>query len=145
MDEDDCVKLTGVFTFLFLIALCSACLIFCASSESLAMWSCSYSCTIDHPAGDRSANLISLFLFYSFVAIDVESADSSLILPLEICCWYSCLAKEISVLKSNWSLSPFHFTSCSSGLYFFAGGCMFWFIWSLHFFKVFVEIVEHQI
>ena len=71
VDEDDCVKLAGVFTFLFLIALSSACLIFCASSESLAMGSCLYSCTIDHPTGDRSANLISLFLFFSFVAIDV--------------------------------------------------------------------------
>ena len=28
VDEDDCVKLAGVFTFFFLIALCSACLIF---------------------------------------------------------------------------------------------------------------------
>ena len=31
VDEDDCIKLVGVFIFLFLIALCSACLIFCAS------------------------------------------------------------------------------------------------------------------
>ena len=99
MDEDDCVKLAGVFTFLFLIALCSACLIFCASSESLAMGSCSYSCTIDHPAGDRSAYLINLFLFFSLVAIDVRLADRSPILPLAICCWHSCIAKEISVLK----------------------------------------------
>ena len=37
VDEDDCIKLVYVFTFLFLVALCSAYLILCASSESLAM------------------------------------------------------------------------------------------------------------
>ena len=71
LDEDDCVKLAGVFTFLSVIALSSVCLIFCASSESLAMGSCSHSCTIDHPTGNRSANLISCFLFFSLAAIDV--------------------------------------------------------------------------
>ena len=61
VDEDDCVKLADVFTFFFLIALCSACLIFSVSPESLVMGSCSYSCTIDYPVGDRSANLACFF------------------------------------------------------------------------------------
>ena len=34
VDLDDCVKLAGVFTSLFVTALCSSCLIFFASSES---------------------------------------------------------------------------------------------------------------
>ena len=89
VDEDDCVKLAVVLTFLFLIAICSACLIFCASSELLDMGSCSYSCTIDHPNGDQSANLISLFLFFSFIAIDVRLGDWSSILPLDI--WFCIL------------------------------------------------------
>ena len=114
VDEEDCVKLAGLFTFFFLIALCSACLIFCASSESLAMGSCSYSCTIDHAAGDRSASLLSLFLFFSFIAIDVKLTDRSSMLPLDICCWHPCMATAISVLKSNWSLLPFPFMSCPS-------------------------------
>ena len=130
VDENDCVKLADVFTFLFLVALCSACLIFCASSESFAMGSCSYSCTIDHPVGDRSTNLISLFVFFSFVAIDVKLADRSSVLPLHICCWFSYMAKEIFVLKSNWSLLPFAFMWCPSGLYFSAGGSMFLLIWA---------------
>ena len=90
-----CVKLVGVFTFLFLIALCSTWLIFCASSESLAMESSSYSCTRDHPTGNRLDNLISLFHFFSFLAIDVRLADRSSISSLNICCWHSCIAKEI--------------------------------------------------
>ena len=90
-----CVKLVGVFTFLFLIALCSTWLIFCASSESLAMESSSYSCTRDHPTGNWLNNLISLFHFFSFLAIDVRLADRSSISSLNICCWHSCIAKEI--------------------------------------------------
>ena len=129
MDEDDCVKLAGIFTFLFLIALCSANVIFCALRESLAMGSCSYSCTIDHPTGNRLASLISLFLFLSFFATDVKLAGRSSILDLEICSSHSCMAKEISMSKSNWSQLPFPFMSCSSGLYFFAGGSMFLSIW----------------
>ena len=71
----------------------SDCPLFCLSiffwalSESLAMGSCSYSCTIDHLTDDQSDNLISLFLFFSFVVIDVRLADISSILPLDIWCW----------------------------------------------------------
>ena len=132
VDEDERVKLgrgKSAFTFLFLNNL--SCLIFCTSSELLAMGSCSYSCTIDHPTGDRSSNLIGLFLFFSFIVIDVRLADRSSILPLDIWCWRSCMAKEISVLKSNWSLLPFPFMSCPTGLlYFLAEGSMFLFIWA---------------
>ena len=147
MHEDDCVKLVGVFTFLFLIALCSTCLIFCALSKSLAMGSCSYSCTIDYPIGDWSAaNLISLIIFFSFVAINVRLADRSLILYLDICCWDSCMIKEISVLKSNWPLLPFPFMLYLTVFFillhrrFHVFVCLSW-----HTFKFFVEIVKHQI
>ena len=117
VDEDDCVKLVDVFTFFFLIALCSTCVTFCVSSESFAVESCSYSCTVHHPTGEQSGNLISLFLFFSFVGIYVTLAERSSILPLDICCWHSCMIKEISVLKSNRSLLPFSFMSCPSGFF----------------------------
>ena len=110
VDENHCVKLTG---FLFPIVLCSACLIFCASSESLAIGSCSYLCTIDHPAGDRSANLISLFIFFSFVSIDVKLADSSSILRLfNIWCWHSFMARNFCVeIKLVFITIPFYLVS----------------------------------
>ena len=82
VDEDDCV-----------FGLYSACLILCALSKSLAMGSCSDSCIIDHPTGNELANLISLFCFFSFLAINVRLTDRSLTLSLDICCWYSYLIK----------------------------------------------------
>ena len=118
MDKDDCIKPGCVFTFLFAIAFCSACLFFCTSSESFAVRSCSYFCTIHYPTGDQLVNLISLFLFFSFVSIEVKLADRFSILPIfNIWCWHSCMAKEISVLKSTWSLLPFPFMSCLSVFY----------------------------
>ena len=126
-------------------ALCSTCVIFCAPSASLAMESCSYSCPIDYRISDRSANLISLFLAFSYVTSDVRLADRSLILPLVICCWHSYMIKEIHVLKSNWFLLPFSFILLPFGfLYFFAGGSMF-FLLEPGYLQFFVEIVNHQI
>ena len=134
------VKLAGVFTFHFLIVLYSACLIFCASSESVAMGSCSYSCTIDHLTGNWLANF-----FFSFVAIDVRLADRSSVLPLNIWCWHSSMAKEVSVLKSNWSLLPCPFMLCPPVLLFFHRRFHVFVHLSLHTLNFFVEIVEHQI
>ena len=126
-------------------SLCSACVIFSASSASLAMESCSYSCITDRRTSDRSANLISLFLSFCYVTNDVRLADRSLILPLVICCWHSYMIKEIHVLKSNWFLLPFSFILLPFGfLYFFAGGSMF-FLLEPGYLQFFVEIVNHQI
>ena len=70
---------------------------------------------IDCPTYDGSANLISLFLFFSFDAVDVRLADRFSLLYFNICCWLSYMIKGIFVLKSNWSLLPFSFMLCLTG------------------------------
>ena len=70
---------------------------------------------IDCPTYDGSANLISLFLFFSFDAVDVRLADRFSLLYFNICCWLSCMIKGIFVLKSNWSLLPFPLMLCPTG------------------------------
>ena len=67
VDEDDFVKLAGAFSFLFLIALCSACLISCVLSESFTMGSCSYSCTIPLLIG----RLTQLVCFFSLPSLEL--------------------------------------------------------------------------
>ena len=71
------------FPFLFLeTALSSAFLIFFSSSESLANSSDRYSFTVSHPATDRSANLIHLFLFSILVMVSFISFPLLLTDPL---------------------------------------------------------------
>ena len=109
------------------------------------MVSCSYSCTTDHPVGDRSANLISFFVLFIFVAIDVKLANRSSILPLDICCWLSCMAKRNFCVEIKLVLITFCFYIVSVWLISLRRRFHVFAYLSLHTFKFFVEIVEHQI
>ena len=143
-DEVNCVKLVGVFTFLFLIALCSTWVILCASSESLAMESCSYSYTRDHPTGNQLDNLISLFISLAFLQLMLDwQTDLPYYLSISA---VGILYGKRNRLKSNWSLLPSPFMLCTSGfLYFFKRGSMLLFIWACIPSNFVIEIVKHHI